>query len=175
MKLFSLLLFVAAATSTLAQQPLVLQSDELHFIWPVPATWESTTSLTKAQYALKTRAGSPMTCTLLAFPAGTMSLPTLLEKHASNPKILFTGLKARYPDSRFIGSRITKLGSHDAVLSEAFYSMKNLDRSIEAYACQISTVHAGMAYSISFECLPDQAEEGKNAMAALLSAFSFTK
>lgn len=174
MKLLSLLVLLTT-TAAFSQQALVIQSDEFHFIWPIPNNWESTTSLTKAQYAIKTRAGSPMTCTLLAFPAGTLTLSALLAKHANNPKILFNGLKARYPDSRFIASRITKLGSQDAVMSEAIYTMKNLDRSIDAYTCLLSTVHAGIAYSITFECMPDQVEEGKKTMSSVLGAFSFTK
>jgi hypothetical protein len=175
MKQFFHLLLVTAATAVFCQQPQVIQSDEFHFIWPIPTTWESTSSLTKAQYAIKTRAGAPMTCTLLAFPAGTLTLSALLEKHANNPKFMFAGIKARYPDSKFVASRTTKLGSQDAILIEAFYTMKNLDQSIEVYACQVSTVHAGMAYSINFECTPNQIEEGKKSMSSVLGAFSFTK
>lgn len=169
------LLFCFAFPCLSVGQSLVLKSDEFKFIWPVPSSWESTQSFTKGQYALKRKGEKLMTLVLLAYPADKMTLSRLLALHAADPQYLFRGIRTRFPESSFIGSSVVKIGSHDAIQTQAQYVTKNLDTTITIFMCSHTTIWRGIAYTIAFECLPEHRAEGLAEMAAALTAFSFAE
>lgn len=116
-----------------------------------------------------------MACTLLAFPTSKATLESLLRGYQANNKVMFKGIRDRFPDSTFLSSEVTKIGSLDAIKTEAVYELKNLGTAKKAYVCQIATIRHGIAYSINFECEAYNIEEGKKQMTSVLAAFSFLK
>lgn len=158
-----------------ASEALLISSDEHNFMWPIPAGWEKATPLTKSQYVVKSGAFPNMTCGILVNPAGSLTNESLIRRVKNDPEAFFKAIKKRFPDAKFIRSELTKLGSHDAVLTESEYTMKNLGITLTARSTTITTVRNGFAYVVNFECWPEQAEQGRVAMNHVLAAFSFIK
>ncbi len=171
---FLSLFLLSALPSQSYAELLFLKSDEFKFTWPVPSQWEETQSLTKGQYALKLKGDKLMTLVLSISPEDKMTLPVMLNLHSRNPQWLFGGIKARFPESAFIGSAVVKIGSHDAVQTQMEYTVKNLDSSITIYACHHTTIWRGLMFSLCFECLPENRVEGLKQLQAALAAFSFS-
>lgn len=170
-----LIVLFALSGMSLQAQSTVIRSNDFNFTWPLPESWMSAVPLTDSQYVVKAKSGSPMTCAIMVKPAGKMTLSTLLEKQDSDPQFFFNGAKRRFPEARFHKSSRTKLGSQDAVMTEYYYTMSNINKTMTAFVIQIVTIRNGLVFVVSFECMPDDIDNGKAEMSRLLGAFSFRK
>lgn len=170
-----LLLFISVnlAFSAATEEPRFIKSAEDNFIWPLPPTWTFTQSMTKSQYAAKTRTGDMMTCTLLIGRPKEMTLDKLLTRHDADNQYTFKAIKSRYNESEFLSSYRSKLGSQDAVVTEVIYHLINLDVTQSVYLHQVVTVRKGIVYVLNFECFRDKIDEGKKKVRELLAGFSF--
>jgi hypothetical protein len=168
-------LFVDASAATPAQQPAYVQSKDHNFAWPIPASWEQTAPRTAAQYALQVKGSQgAFNCSLLVAPK-KFSIEQLIEDQKSNPRVYFdNAVLPRFPDSKFIASSVSMLGSQNAILTEYVYTAKNLDAAFSFHAFTLVTVWKDHFYIMTFECSTKDAEFGRALFQHLIAGFTFS-
>lgn len=114
-----------------------------------------------------------MTCALLIGRPKEMTLDKLLTRHEADSQYSFKAIKSKFSESEFLSSYRSKLGSQDAVVTEAIYNLINLDVTQSVYLHQVVTVRKGIVYVFNFECFRDKIDEGKNKVREVLAGFSF--
>lgn len=160
----------------MAQEPTIVQSKDHCFSWPIPAMWEKTKPLTSAQHAVQ-MAGSKgaYNCSILVSPK-RFSVDDLIKEQKTNPRVYFdNAVLPRFPDSKFVASSTSKLGSQPALLTEYVYTVKNLDVIISVHAYTLVAVWKDKFYIMTFECPKDDAAFGKTLLQQLILGFSFTE
>jgi hypothetical protein len=152
----------------------IIQSKVHQFSWPIPALWEKTKPLTAAQHAviMKGRKGA-YNCSILVSPK-KFSVDDLIKDQKKNPRVYFdNAVLPRFPNSKFVASSISSLGSQKALLSEYIYKVKNLDFEVSVYAFTLVAVWKDNFYIMTFECPTDDSEFGRALFQQLILGFSF--
>jgi hypothetical protein len=129
-----------------------IRSSQDGYSWVMPNSWERTQSFTTSKYAFKLRGSSATSLSLLVVPSNETSQDFIREWKA-NPQELVEGIKARFPNAKFLGSELTKVGAHDAVIQKVEYQQEALGRTFEFYLLQVIAVRAGRMYVFSYEIL----------------------
>lgn len=127
-----------------------IRSSRDGYSWAVPNTWEQTQSFTTSKYVFKLRGSVATSLGLLVVPT-TETNQQFIREWKANPQELADGIRARFPNARFLGSELTKVGAHDAVIQSITYRQEVLGRTIEVFLWQIIAVRAGRMYVFSFE------------------------
>ena len=169
------ILFTLSSSALLAQQPEYIRSKDHNFSWLVPGDWEQTTPRTGAQYAVQIKGSrGEFNCSLLVSPKG-FSIEQLIKEQKSNPRIYFdNAILPRFPGSKFFASSISKLGSHDAVLTDYVYTVKYFNTVFSFQAFTLVTVWKDHIYIMTFECPTKDAEFGRTLFQVLITGFSFS-
>jgi hypothetical protein len=175
----SFLAFMTIALSSLiisAQEPTIIKSKDHLFSWPLPAMWEKTKPLTSAQYAVMMKGSKgAYNCSILVSPK-RFSVDDLIKQQKTNPRVYFdNAVLPGFPESKFFGSSLSKLGSQNALLTEYVYTAKNLDLEFSFHAFTLVTVWKENFYIMTFECPKDDAAFGRTLFQQLILGFSFVQ
>jgi hypothetical protein len=148
----------------------VIGSKEHRFSWIIPYSWEQTQPLTGAQYAVQVSGSKgAINCSLLVSPK-KFELNQLLKE----PRVYFdNAVLPTYPESKFLKSSTSKLGTQDALLTEFIYVVRNPEVTASVSAVTLCTVWKDHFYIMTFECLPQDAEFGRALFENLLNGFMF--
>jgi hypothetical protein len=167
---------ITSHSTSMAQEPMIIQSKEHRFSWPIPAMWEITKPLTSAQYAVQMKGSEgAYNCSILVSPK-KFSLDDLIKDQKTHPRVYFNNaVLPRFPDSKFLASSISKLGSQNALLTEYIYTFKNLDLAVSFQAYTLVSVWKDNFYIMTFECPTKDAAFGKTLFQQLIRGFSFTE
>jgi hypothetical protein len=162
--------------NVMAQEPTIIQSKQHRFTWPIPALWESTKSLTSAQYSVRMKGSKgAYNCSILVSPK-RFSVDDLIKEQKTNPRVYFdNAVLPRFPESKFFASSISKLGSQNALLTEYLYTAKNLDVVVSFHAFTLVSVWKDNFYIMTFECPKEDAAFGRTLFQQLILGFSFTE
>lgn len=177
MKTFYTLITIALSCSTIgAQEPTIIKSADHRFSWPLPAIWEKTKPLTSAQYAVIMKGSKgAYNCSILVSPK-RFSVDDLIKEQKTNPRVYFdNAVLPRFPESKFIGSSLSKLGSQNALLTEYVYTSKNLELEFTFHAFTLVTIWKDNFYIMTFECPKDDAAFGRTLFQQLITGFSFVQ
>lgn len=173
---FALIAIALSCLMSRALEPTIIKSTEHRFSWPLPAMWEKAKPLTSAQYAvIMMGSKGAYNCSILVSPK-RFSVDDLIKEQKTNPRVYFdNAVLPGFPESKFIGSSLSKLGSQNALLTEYVYTAKNLDQEFSFHAFTLVTVWKDNFYIMTFECPKDNAAFGRTLFQQLITAFSFVQ